>query len=78
MTVERPEEATQDWHSWATSPLRGCEDVGAFPCSFSAAPGLGWGHLDQNTSHQKAAVRRWDMTEVLSPPDQRDETVNRW
>lgn len=49
MTMERPEEATQDWHSWATSTLRGYEDVDAFPCSFSAAPGLGRGQLCQKT-----------------------------
>lgn len=36
MTVERPE-ATEDGHSWATSALGDCEDMGAFPCSFSAA-----------------------------------------
>lgn len=49
MTVERPEEATQEWHSWATSTLGGYEDVGAFPCRFSAPPGLGRGQLAQKT-----------------------------
>lgn len=76
--MERPEEATQDWHNWATSTLKGCEDVGAFPCSFSAAPRLGKrAACSKDTSLQEAAVRRLEVTEVLSPPGQRDETVNR-
>lgn len=49
MTVETPKEATQEWHSWATSTLGGYEDVGAFPCSLSAAPGLRRGQFPQKT-----------------------------